>query len=239
MQVIHIMPASANFLINSQPMQMMLTHLVERNTAYKRWCKHVSGYKILDNSLIELGGAVNIGRVTKAAQAIEADEIILPDVFLDCWQTVRAVEASIEYLRTNRLLGKYKIMAVCQGKDAGEFRQCFDKLKRMPEVDVIGIPKVCAKFSHGGRPDFEDLWTAPAFDKKVHLLGVWYSWEELYRFKKPNFIRSVDTAMAAYLACNNLPFTGVRPDGFTIDLEKTMLRTKARNNLVLLDRVGA
>lgn len=200
---------------------MLLTHLVERYPKYEKWAAGCSDYKILDNSLIELGGAVELERVLYAARKVYADEIILPDVFLQGPETVRAVKNSLETLARMDALNKFKLMAVCQGRNEKEFRETFETLVAMPEIDVIGIPKVCAKLHPAGRPYFESLWTYE--HKEIHLLGLWYSWEELSRYRDADRIRSMDTCMAAFQTRWNLPVSAVRPDKQTIDLEATEL----------------
>ena len=81
MQLINIFPLGNICLEYQQNMHMFLTHMVEKYPAYASVAQSAPGYKILDNSLIELGGSVSIQRVINAADLIEADEIILPDVF--------------------------------------------------------------------------------------------------------------------------------------------------------------
>ena len=82
MYLINIFPLGNICLESNQRMHMFLTHMVEKYPAYTEAARNAPGYKILDNSLIELGGAVDLERVVKAAEYIGADEIILPDVFL-------------------------------------------------------------------------------------------------------------------------------------------------------------
>lgn len=212
---------------------MLLTHLIETSPEYARWAFELQQhYKILDNSLIELGGAVTLDRVLRAANTVAANEIILPDVFLDGPGTVRAIREAIDTLHTIDTANEYALMAVCQGKDAKEFMETFGQLEAIPEISVIGIPKVCAKLHPAGRPYFEGLWAYSP--KKIHLLGVWYSWEELNRYAYPKRIRSVDSCLAAFQTKYRLPASAVRPDKLSISLEDTEV-----NDLELLQQIGA
>lgn len=234
MQIVNIVPTSNLQVIERQRIQMYLTHLVERDPEYKKFARKSTSYKILDNSLIELGGAVDLQRVLAAAQEIEADEIILPDVFQNGPATIERVNESLEELRQLGLLGKYKLMAVAQGRDYVEFCSCFKYLEAIPEIDVIGIPKVCAKMHPAGRPAFEGLWMHSP--KKIHLLGLWYCFSEVHQYERPHLIRSVDTCQAAYLAKYHMKCTDVRPDGFTIDLQDTTIDCDEIINII--DHVG-
>lgn len=224
MKVINIFPLGNLGMHHTQDMHMFLTHLVEKYPFYAKLAREVKGYKILDNSLIELGGAVNLKRVLEAAAKIGADEIILPDVFQDGPKTINAVNKALAEL--NKLYPNrnwpYKLMAVAQGKDEQEWYECYHELLNNPDIDVIGIPKVLAKAHPQGRPHFvNELCDLKA--KPHHLLGVWYSITELEEYKCQHDIRSCDTVLLGYMAKHGLHINGVRPDGFTVDLENDVL----------------
>ena len=224
MQLINIFPLGNICMEYQQDMHMYLTHMVEKYPIYVATAQVARGYKILDNSLIELGGAVDLGRVLNAAKVINADEIILPDVFQDGPATVKAVRESLQYLTdkwTNRDW-PYKLMAVAQGRDEEEWYECYQELLEMPDVDVIGIPKVLAKMHPGGRPHFvNELCNLRR--KPHHLLGLWYSITELQEYRDLGMIRSCDTVLLGYMAKHGMSIYGVRPDGFTVDLEKDVI----------------
>lgn len=224
MQIINIFPLSNMCMELTQPMHMYLTHMVEKYPQYVAAAKAAEGYKILDNSLIELGDAVSIKRVLTAAKTIEANEIILPDVFQDRDGTLRWLEASLtEIDRIYKSEKPFKLMAVAQGKTYSEWDMCYEEIMSIKEIDVIGIPKVCAKMLPGGRPEVMRRSACRLLDKDHHLLGVWYSAEELFRYDHPEMIRSCDTVLASFMAKHNLNPLGVRPDGFTVDLEKDVI----------------
>ena len=207
-----------------QKMHMFLTHMVEKYPAYASVAQDVCGYKILDNSLIELGGAVDVERVIKAAEYIGADEIILPDIFQNGPETLKAVDESLKKLN-EMYPGRswpFKLQAVAQGKDKDEWINCYTHLLENPDVDVIGIPKVLATMHPQGRPYFVnevcDLNT-----KEHHLLGLWYSMSELLEYARPDLIRSCDTVLRGFINKYKMSFYGVRPDKFTVNLEKDVI----------------
>lgn len=224
MKLIHIFPLGNLGMHYQQDTHMLLTHLVEKYPFYAKFAREVGGYKILDNSLIELGGSVDLQRVLDAAAHIDADEIIIPDVFQDGPGTIRAVKASIQELLAVYPDGKfpYKIMAVAQGKDEKEWYECYQFLLSNPYVDVIGIPKVLAKMHPQGRPHFVNELCDLAL-KPHHLLGLWYSITELDEYKHFEDIRSCDTVLLGYMAKYGIAKSGVRPDGFTVDLENDVI----------------
>lgn len=224
MQIINIVPVGNICMEYNQPMHMYLTHLVEKYPMYVKVAQQAGGYKILDNSLIELGKAMTIERVLDASEKIQADEIILPDVFQDREGTLRAVDMALTEI-DRRYMGKrpFKLMAVAQGKDYQEWDMCYEQLMVDDRVDVIGIPKVCAKMLPGGRPEVMRRSQCRLEEKPHHLLGLWYSVSELYQYDHPDMIRSCDTVLASFIAKHGLNALGVRPDGFTVDLENDVI----------------
>ena len=224
MRLIHIYPLGNIGYHYAQDMHMFLTHLVEKYPFYAKMAREVPGYKILDNSLIELGGAVNLQRVLDAAAHIDADEIILPDVFQDGPATMKAVKNAIEELLEIYPDGKfpYELMAVAQGKDEKEWYECYQYLLDNPYVDVIGIPKVLAKMHPAGRPHFVNEY-CELKQKPHHLLGLWYSMTEFNEYADIEHIRSCDTVLSGYLAKHGLNRLGTRPDGHTVDLEMDVI----------------
>lgn len=225
MYLIEIFPLSNITCEYQQKMHMFLTHMVEKYPAYAEVARIASGYKILDNSLIELQGAVDIDRVLEAAAKIGADEIILPDIFQDGPATLKAVNEAIKTL--NKLYPNrswpYKLQAVAQGKDLKEWNECYQELLKNPDIDVIGIPKILAKMCPGGRPYVVNKF-CNLYAKPHHLLGLWYSMTELLMYDNLERIRSCDTILLTYLRIHNMPVLGVRPDGFTVNLETDVIK---------------
>ena len=224
MKLINIYPLGNLCLHYQQDMHMFLTHLVEKYPFYAKFAKEVPGYKILDNSLIELGGSVNMPRILEAAEQIGADEIVLPDVFQSGPATIDAVYNALSELMDlypNRAW-PYKLMAVAQGKDEEEWYRCYQQLLDNPDIDVIGIPKILAKMHPQGRPHFVNE-LCDLKRKPHHLLGLWYSVMEFNEYKHIDDIRSCDTVLTGYMAKHGLSLEGTRPDGYTVDLENDVI----------------
>lgn len=237
MQLINIFPLGNICMEYTQDMHMYLTHMVEKYPQYANTARDARGYKILDNSLIELGGAVDLERVLNAAKVINADEIILPDVFQDGPATVKAIRESLQYL-TDKWPNRdwpFKLMAVAQGATIEEWYTCYLELLAMPDVDVIGIPKVLAKMHPQGRPYFVNE-LCDLRQKPHHLLGLWYSMTELQEYRDLEMIRSCDTVLLGYMAKHGMSIYGVRPDGFTVDLENDVIDyMQIKNDLSMCD----
>lgn len=197
---------------------MLLTHLKD----YYPPCTNKNCYRIMDNSLIELGGAVDIDKVYAAAEQCQAHEIILPDKFRDGVATIQSTYNAIDHLAQHGREKDFRLMAVCQGKSIGEFEKCFEQLCRTPEIHTIGIPKVAETLHTRGRPYFEYLWQH--CNKEIHLLGCWTSLAEFTKYEDPAKIRSADTCIPALLACNKIDDTWSKRPEQTIDLLNDDLR---------------
>lgn len=218
MYIINIVPAQNVEEMKDTPMMMFLTHLCLKYPAYKAFATRYRGFKILDNSLIEMGEAMDFGTVLQVAKDIQANEVVLPDVFQDGAATIEAVMNAIRMYEKPEGM---QFMAVVHGRTAAEVANCIATYEQIPEIDTIGIPKVLAKSFPRGRATFESLWQSSS--KNVHLLGIWYSFNELEYYDNPNRIRSVDSCQLAWLIRNKIPTVdGVRPDGMTVDLEKPL-----------------
>ena len=189
-----------------------LIHLLQQNENYAQWMRKFNGYKILDNSVAELGNAFGIEQIANCAEDICANEIILPDVFGKCQETIDSAFAALDFLEERKARGMYplisssytRFMAVVHGANIKEVEHCFETFLNEPRISVIGIPKILSTLHPQGRPYFEYLWmTAPkeALEQKdIHLLGIWDSFDELDEYVNPGDIRSVDTCLASYFA---------------------------------------
>lgn len=218
MNLISITPVHQAKWMLEQPMIMALSHL----TKYPEYVNAIKNRKkdifvILDNSLIELGESVTLDTVLEAAEKIDANEIILRDVFKNGPATIERVKEDINYLKEKNLIGKYQLMAVCHGNNLKEFKESFDQLEAIPEVDTIGIPKVVSTWC-GERSELFNIFKNSK--KNIHFLGSWYSLKEIIDMPSDVFkkVRSCDTCLPFLDCVQNKGFYDDR-DG-TIDLEE-------------------
>lgn len=223
-----ITPLKNAELMYEQHYVMLLAHLAEKSKKYVDLAKsHKLNYKIMDNSIIELGESFSMERLVKQAERCGADEIILPDVFQNGNKTVKSVKESIKWLKDNGYLGKFKLMAVCHGRDTEEFKKCFEKLNEIKEIDTIGIPKVLCRWC-GNRDELCYIYCHSC--KQIHLLGVASTMTELKLLAKTNFVRSVDSCMPSLLTIQNKKWNECR-DG-TIDLMKEKVDVVKYHNMM-------
>lgn len=196
---------------------MLLAHLSKNSDYYADLARKNNNYKIMDNSIIELGEAFTMKDLINEAIKCDVDEIILPDVFEDGCATVETVKKSIEWLKENGLIGRFKLMAVCHGKGPKELLDTFNLLNSIKEIDVIGVPKILSTWVTDRVKTAEFM--AENSLKKIHLLGCYNSLNELKKISKDSKIRSMDTCMPALLSIYNMDTFADR-NGLKIDLEK-------------------
>ncbi len=219
--IIHITPKDIMLAPNKElrPRFMALAHLALSSEKYREHVKFLASqgtYVILDNSVIELGESLDFEQLLEVAQDLNVDEIILPDAYKDIDRTLVLVDKALKYLRDQDAMGMFKLMAVCQGATVRDVVRCFELLNASPSIDVIGMPKMLATIHPAGRAYFERLWLHS--DKDIHLLGLWYSWNELNEYEVLSQVRSMDTVLAWWQYSNGLTPKAIRPDGFTAAL---------------------
>lgn len=114
---------------------LVLAHLVLQDEEYAELYREVPGFKILDNSVIELGRPLSTDELLEAAKKVNADEIVIPDYIKDADKTIDSA-----YKYGEELTG-YKLMAVPQGQDPREWYRCYKTLQDLPFISTFGIPK--------------------------------------------------------------------------------------------------
>lgn len=199
---------------------MALTHLVLESEEYANFYaqRRLRGdYVILDNSLIEMGSAMDMEKVLEAAQRIKPNEVVLPDVFKEGKATLEAIDRCL--MSYGKELAKYKTMAVAQGHNYGQWLECHNELITYDEINVIGIPKVTSTFKDvGGRYGLcanlgMNQLNSP--DKAYHLLGVWDNpFPEIYGISAYSWVRGVDTVLPVLMGTLGVAFNDI--DGLLV-----------------------
>lgn len=203
---------------------MALAHLVGKDKDYTEFFKRQSAkgaYVVLDNGVIE-GDQQNIESICQKALMIGAQEIILPDIFLDGDATLESSMLALEYVKKNH--PTLKTMVVPQGNSIEEWLGCASLMLEW-EVDCIGIPKVLTKL--GGRDarllviaTLKEAMPKLLSTVEIHLLGCWENPIECTMIAKaveqgdiPE-IRGCDSAIAYVYSRDKILITqGTRPSG--------------------------
>lgn len=154
---------------------LLLAHDVAENAArYSEYfLKFMNMTIIMDNSVIELGGAVDLGVVKKACEAVPSTTIVLPDVLLDGKATVDSCSAALETWPNafRDVLGdRCGFMYVPQGKTLQEWAVSAERLAHHPLINFWGIPRNLVG-QHIDRRDAIDIAYALNPSRRIHLLG--------------------------------------------------------------------
>lgn len=97
---------------------------------------------IMDNSVIELGGAVDMKWVMEAARVATANVVVIPDEMHNADATIDKLAQTIGSL-TPEELQKFEFMFVPQGTTIQEFVRCIEAVQRFrPHITWLGIPRL-------------------------------------------------------------------------------------------------
>ena len=171
---------------------------------------------IVDNGVFDLGHALPAADLIAAARAVEAREIILPDVMRDGAATIRASDESAREIRD--LSDEFRLCVVLHAADDHEWLRCYDYFASRDYVGAIAFPA-------SRRPAPEELlcrtrWTATRYledrgmveDRIVYrLLGLGRTGHlELVEQREHEWIASVDGAAPVILGAMAI---AMLPDG--------------------------
>jgi len=240
-----ILPTAYLYLIDGKPYHMALAHLIGKDAAYTNFYKKqadTGSYVILDNGVIE-GEQQSIEQLCRKAAMIHASEIILPDTFLNCSETLDKSYDALGYVK--KYFPNLKVMVVPQGKTLEEWSECVDIMLTWP-VDTIGIPKVLTTM--GGRDARLEELKRLGYKLRglnIHLLGCWDNPLECTMIAKAEQqgdilpIRGVDSAIAYVYAREKMLITqGPRPSGEINFKAKDADNTCLEANIAIWEAAG-
>lgn len=262
MKIANILPQGSVELNKGNDYHMCLAHMISfddnimpANKYTEFYCKEVEDaimngdkekYVIMDNSIIELGEALDVDELIFKANRVGVDEVVCPDSFQNKEKTLELAAMYLPLM--NEECRGMNIMVVPQGKDIEEWVECASEmiLDDKYEFNTIGVPKVLCKDlpNHGRYKALEllktnlgDDWPT---DLQIHLLGCWDSPLEVLLIEKQlrvedligigKQIRGIDTALAYVYTANGIKITeDCRPHGYKIDFENGAIDSQDLN----------
>lgn len=93
---------------------------------------------IVDNGVFELGHALPAADLIAAARAVNAREIILPDVMRDGPATIRASDEAAREIRD--LSDEFRLCVVLHAADDQDWLHCYDHFASSDYVGAIALP---------------------------------------------------------------------------------------------------
>lgn len=153
---------------------LLLAHDVVKYPDHYQWMANKAWTKIMDNSVVETGGAVDFKMVAEAQRITRANVVVMPDVYVDGPATLAAVEEAYPewdvYFRSNDI----ELMVVPQGRNYGEWIQCAEALSHSKYSNIRwwGIPRnIIDKNLFPTRMQALHIAHMLSPRRKIHLLG--------------------------------------------------------------------
>jgi hypothetical protein len=187
--------------------------------AYREFFRHEAergAAVILDNGVFDLGRSLEPADLVRAARAVHAEEIILPDVMRDGPATMRVSDRAAA--RIIDMSDEFRLCAVVHAADDEEWRRCYDHFAASEQVGVIAFPASRDKEPSTALAKNRVAATSYLEDRGLvkpsliyRLLGLGRSGHlELFAQREHEWISSVDAAAPVLLGA-----LGVRmlPDG--------------------------
>ncbi|SDD58434.1 hypothetical protein [Actinokineospora iranica] len=171
---------------------------------------------VIDNGVFDLGHALPAADLVTAARAVEAREIILPDVMRDGPATIQASDKAAREIRN--LGDEFRLCAVLHAANDQEWLRCYDHFASSDYVGAIALP--ASRRPAPENPLCRTRWAATRFledhglieDRIVYrLLGLGRTGHlELVEQREHEWIASVDGAAPVILGAMGI---AMEPDG--------------------------
>lgn len=185
----------------------------EYSALQSKWGQSPFSLTIMDNSVIELGGAVDFDMIAEACDIAKPHVVVLPDVLLDGNATIDAT-CSV-YDKWHKHFWNHhrhsddsgcELMFVPQGDSLANWLHCLETVmeefsNRAPKW--IGIPRNTTERIVAYRRDLVELVHARYPAVKIHLLGFSdMIWNDVVSARHPG-VTSIDSAVPLRLASVN------------------------------------
>ena len=240
MKYAHIVPTMYLEMFDKyNTMHLVLAQHIGKDQDYTDFYRSTDIYKILDNGAYENGYPVPIEELVEKALLIAADEIIIPDVFMNCDETLKHLEASLAYLNKTKLTNDFKLMVAPQGKTNAEYMKCLGVMQATREVSVIGLSflvvaqcfqeiTACLDVLPNRQMLTKLIQLLGFHDKQYHLLGLGNCKELEYQKQYP-WIRGGDSSSAFMHGSNRIRFQPAK--GLVVERIKTKLNFQMKDQL--------
>lgn len=180
---------------------------------------------IMDNSVIEMGSAVDLGIIKKAVSTVACTSIVLPDVLLDAKATVESCKQALQtwaeafrdlgfsqgkFAEGPRALGR-GFMIVPQGKTLQEWAWCAQQFADEPLINMWGIPRNLVG-QIGSRRQAIEIADSLNCNRRIHLLGFSEDHCDDVVCAKMRRVEGIDSAVPLRIASYGQEITFFAPD---------------------------
>lgn len=169
---------------------------------YRRLAR-LGNFIIVDNGAAEPEEErVPFEEIVRVALAINADEIVLPDVVRDAGETIKALEANRDLIEK---IPARKRVFIPQGQNINQWFECFDYVTNIMRLDyaTIGIPKHLERWPNGRIQALDAVKDWHRYH--IHFFGIYNNPKEeiLQAARYPKRVRSIDSGAPFAYAQNN------------------------------------
>ena len=116
-------------------------HRVLRDLAYREFFlgeQQRGAAIIVDNGVFDLGESLRTDDLVRAARAVRAEEIILPDVMRDGEATMQAADRAATQILD--LSDEFRLCVVIHGADDAQWRRCYDHFTSAGYASAVAFP---------------------------------------------------------------------------------------------------
>ena len=163
---------------------------------------------ILDNSVIELGGAVDLAVIIEAAAIVKPTTIVLPDVLTDTQGTIDACSKALNDWTDGFAKGNIspQFMIVPQGKSEADWIRCAEYFADDPRINFWGIPRLVVEYNMS-RYGLATLTRAFNPNRTIHLLGFSNCvQDDIFSASNPH-VFGIDSAVPIRAVTQKVPLT--------------------------------
>jgi len=157
---------------------------------------------IMDNSIVELGDAVDMWLVAAAAEVVHADVMVLPDVM---GSGKRSLKLFNDTISKGLPRGNYQYMAVPQGPTISDFATCLEEYSQHEYITWIGIPRIATQ-QLGSRRQLIQMATMIKPEWRLHLLGFSDNVVDDMLCAAAGVCEGIDSAVPVRAGQRNIPF---------------------------------
>lgn len=125
-------------------------------------------FVIMDNSVVELGTAVDFGMVAEATAIAKPNCVVLPDAYLNCDKTIEQCRAALNDEWYEKL--KTDLLMIPQGLNMWQFAKCAEQFAEDPRIKYWGVPRNMVE-QVGTRRDAITLVNALNKHRIIHMFG--------------------------------------------------------------------
>jgi hypothetical protein len=193
---------------------LILAHDVLANPeGYKRVYDRVrerfpESFIILDNSIVELGTAMEMEALLEANRIVQPDCIVIPDAMGDGEETRRLAKKFCDdyYRYTNAMIKPTPLMGVLQGGDVQDCLATYSTYTSLISVQHISVPRIIAQKQGSRVPLLVRLSNMWAF-RSVHMLGFSDDLLDDISCARMPIVRGIDSAVPIRAGMNMIDIT--------------------------------